>query len=138
MLHLVATENPYEPPNAAPEQTNRQRSSFSWWTHSLTYGVTVPGSRDECYQRLLQHYHRLGMSILESQRPGSLTYVRGSLLVSCFAIGPETWCRHTVTVRLSDDDGGVQIKWSVDLKLCGFSVGKNAIVEEIKKLAANL
>ena len=132
----MTAENPYHPPSAVPVQANGQRV-FSWWTHSLTHEEAVPGSRAECYERLLRHYERLGASILQSQRPDSLTYARGSLFASCFGFGPETWCRHTVAVRLSHGEDGVLIKWSVDLKLCGFSVGKNAIVEEFKNLVAN-
>lgn len=133
----MSAENPYDPPDTASGHSNTHWS-FSWWTHLLSHEETVLGSRDGCYQQLLRHYKRLGVALLETQPPDSLTYVRGSMWVSCFAFGPETSCRHTVTVRLSDDEDGVRIQWAVDLKLCGLSVGKNAIIEEFRTLAANV
>jgi hypothetical protein len=114
--------------------------NFSLWNHNFTHTVEVSMSAFDAIRTLQAYFRDLRHRVLTATPElGALHVERGNYLFSTFIPGPETWCRHTITVMATDTSNGKStVKFSINLKLMGFSVGKNFLLEECKKLGLSL
>lgn len=114
--------------------------SFSFWDHQFTHVVHVSTSVPEVIKQAESYFrarkHRL---LIAKPEAGTLRVKRGSLWFSLLLPGPETWCRHMIDVTATDiGSGKTCVAFFVNLKLGGFSLGKNFLLEECKKLGLTL
>ncbi len=112
---------------------------FSFWSHKCQYEATLTLPQAKAYHALLEYYRNSSRSFHLLDHPGesSLEFTRGSLLMSITGMGSECKFKHRITVILNQASTDTTlVKWSIDMKNCGFQVGSNAIIEECKRLAA--
>ncbi len=109
---------------------------FSWWSHQLDYIATVPGKQDFVSSVLSQHYKTVPQLMGEQT---VFKIKRGSLLMSIFAFGSEIRCLHFIRITITQiEPNAATVQWSIDLKVSGLIVGKNALIEECKTLESRL
>lgn len=114
--------------------------SFSFWNHHFTHTAEVSMPAIDVIQYLQAHFgKRRHRFVNATPELGTLQVGRGSLWCSLFVPGPETWCRHTIDVLANDTENGITlVKFNITLKLFGFSIGKNFLLEECRNLGLEL
>lgn len=111
---------------------------FSFWTQILNYSEIVSGNKDNIIEDLLEYYKKSSKSFaLINKKDSNFKFSRGSKWISALALGSEKWCYHTIEVTMRDINNSAEVTWNIDLKIFGFQVRKNAIVEECKGLIKN-
>ena len=114
---------------------------WSWWNKRLFHEETVKLKASTVYEKLLEYYKQAvsNGSLTENIDKMEITYNRGSVIYSACGIGTELWARHYVKVSVHEDSNEItKIFWDINMKLFGLHVGKNAIIEECKKIAKKL
>jgi hypothetical protein len=114
--------------------------TFSLWTHQFKHAAVVHASVPGAIRILADHFKgRNHRSLSVDADSGVLRAERGSLWFSLLLPGPETWCRHAIDVTAANAGSGtVSIEFSITLNVCGFTVGKNAVLEECRDVEQRL
>ena len=107
---------------------------FSWWNqfYDVSFEVNVP--TELALTKLSELYANKRSKRLEiDEKRKQINVEKGSCFFSAICIGPETWCRHVIEITMESlPDGKSKINFSINLKLAGFSVGKNFLLSECK------
>jgi len=107
------------------------------WEHEEVIGI----SPKDAYDGLVQYYRQSSKSFTLDKEapPGQFSFQRGNVVVSALGLGSELWCKHHVDVDIRDaEDGKAHISWTINMKLFGLQAGKNAIVEECKRIVKQI
>jgi hypothetical protein len=113
--------------------------TFAWWTHQFDDEQMIQKDTDSALRQLTEFYRRSSPSARLQPIAGGLEVERGSLFFSVFGFCPETWCHHTLRINLERlDSGQTKIRWDIELKFCGMTVGKNYLLDECRKLSSML
>jgi hypothetical protein len=114
---------------------------FSIWNQHWEHKEIVNLSPGQVYKGLLEHYMQSSKSLtLDSENfSQGFSFNRGNVILSVLAFGSELWCKHYVDIEIKEiEEGKTQIYWKINLKLCGLQAGKNAIIEECKKVVKKI
>lgn len=114
---------------------------FSFWNQHWKHKEIINISPDQAYKGLLEHYMQSSKSFTLDKENFSqgFSFNRGNVLVSALCIGSELWCKHYVDIEIQKiEEGKTQIDWKINLKVCGLQAGKNAIIEECKKVVKKI
>jgi len=114
---------------------------FSIWNQHWGHKEIINLSSEQAYNGLLEHYRQSSKSFtLDSEDfPRGFSFNRGNILLSVLCIGSELWCKHVVDIDIQEiEKSKTQIDWKINLKLCGLQAGKNAIIEECKKVVKKI
>ena len=101
----------------------------SWWNQYFVHEVTSTLPRAEVIEKLKDFY--------SSKKPKSIELInsklrieKGSIWASIFCIGPETWCKNIIEIDVQETTDGSKVTFYINLKLPGFTVGKNYLLVE--------
>ncbi|MEA4949102.1 MAG: hypothetical protein VB068_05555 [Petrimonas sp.] len=114
---------------------------MSFWNQYWVHKERVNQSPEQVYKRLLKYYRQSSKTFIlgKENYPSGFSFQRGRVLLSIFAFGSERWLKHYVDIYITEiKPNETDIRWSIELKLCGLQAGKNAIIEECKRLARPL
>ena len=114
---------------------------ISVWNQYWEHKEIVALSSGQVYEGLLKHYKQSSKTFkLDRENfPSGLSFHRGNVLFSIFLVGSELKFKHYVDVNIQEtEEGKTQIIWNINLKLCGFQVGENALIEECKEVVKNI
>ena len=102
---------------------------ISFWNQYFVHEYLCSLPRDEIIERLKGFY--------SSKKPKSLELIgsklrveKGSIWASLFCIGPETWCKNITEIEIKETSDGSKVIFNINLKLPGFTVGKNCLLVE--------
>ena len=110
---------------------------WSWWNKNLTHEASVNQNARIVFTKLLEHYKKVvtNGSLMDNIDEMKISYHRGSAIFSACGLGTELWTKHYVKITLKEVSNGMAIiSWDINMKLFGLQAGKNAIIEECKKI----
>ena len=108
---------------------------FSFWTQKWNYRDTVKGNAGAILEDFIEYYRKSSKTFeLINKNNNIFKFSRGRKWVSACGLGSEKWCYHIMEIDLKGTDGLIEISWDIDLKLFGFQVANNALINECKKL----
>jgi hypothetical protein len=113
---------------------------FAFWNHYFSFTTVASVSAAASIERLSSLYRSKGIQrvAIDSEK-NTIVVEKGSIWCSIFVIGPETWCRHIVTVKATDVPGAAtELEFGINLKLVGWTLGKNSLIEECRAVSAAL
>jgi hypothetical protein len=110
---------------------------WSWWNKNLKHEETINKKSTEVFPKFVEYYKKKinNGSLNFDPNEMRINYHRGNVIFSAFGIGTELWTKHYVKIvfeKVSDET--TNIIWNIEMKFFGLQMGKNAIIEECKKL----
>jgi len=114
---------------------------ISLWNQHLTHKEVLSLSKEETYKELLKYYKQStkDLKLDYEDPPNKLKFHRGSSIISAFGVGSELWCKHYIEIEIIEiENNQTQIYWDINMKLFGAQAGKNAIIEECKRIVKEL
>ena len=114
--------------------------TFSFWNHHFAHEATVEGNVSDVRQHVIGYYRASSKSARVLSESADRTAIRrGSIFMSFCGIGKETWSRHFIGLGFEPiEPHRTKITWSIDMKYCGLTAGKNYLIDECQKLVATL
>jgi len=112
---------------------------LSFWNQKWTHEEVIELSSVKAYSGLLEYYKQSSKSfyLKDENEHTEFSFHRGNSLFSIIAIGSELLLKHYVKVKIEPIDNACsKISWDIDMKLFGLQAGKNAIIEECKKICS--
>lgn len=114
---------------------------ISAWNQYWEHEEVIDASHKNTFNKLLDYYKQSSKSfILDNEdMTNNFSFHRGSTLCSALGLGSELWFKHYVNVNIEETGNGkTKIHWNINLKILGLQIGKNAIIEECKKIAKQI
>ena len=102
---------------------------FSIWNQYFQYSYSSSMNKEEVLSRLETFFSEKKPKAIFI-RGNNLTIEKGSLFASFFCIGPETWCKNIINIEVKEIPEGSHIQFDINLKLPGFTFGRNFLLEE--------
>ena len=102
---------------------------ISFWNQYFVHEFSSTLPRDEVIEKLKCFYslkNPKSLGLLDSK----LRIEKGSIWASLFCIGPETWCKNIIEIDVKETSDGSEVIFNINLKLPGFTVGKNYLLVE--------
>ena len=111
---------------------------FSFWNQYFSHVHESEHSPAVALEKLRDYYQRKGGKLIEISE-GSFCIEKGSIIMSIIGFGPETWLKHLITVSANAVSAEkTQISININLKIPGFTIGKNFLLDEAKAACSGI